>query len=122
MKPFDFNILAIDFDGTLCFSEWPNLGPPNTELIKLLNKKQELGDKLILWTCRTGDALIEAIQWCELQGLKFDAVNSNIPEVIRLYGRDSRKVTADLYIDDKCANAQLYTYLDSICNTKFERK
>ena len=34
-------------------------------------------------------------------GLKFDAVNENLPEMIKLFGSDSRKVFADYYLDDK---------------------
>lgn len=34
-------------------------------------------------------------------GLKFDAVNENLPEVIELMGGDSRKIFANEYIDDK---------------------
>ena len=25
----DYKIIAVDFDGTLCFSNWPELGEPN---------------------------------------------------------------------------------------------
>jgi hypothetical protein len=31
----------------------------------------------------------------------FDAVNDNLPEIVELYGNNSRKITCDLYIDDK---------------------
>ena len=31
----------------------------------------------------------------------FDAVNDNLPEVIALYGSNSRKITCDYYIDDR---------------------
>ena len=26
----EYQIIAVDFDGTLCYSEWPALGEPNT--------------------------------------------------------------------------------------------
>lgn len=54
-------IFAVDFDGTLCLGEWPKLGAPNIPLIKTLINKQRCGDKLILWTCRTGEALENAV-------------------------------------------------------------
>ena len=38
---------------------------------------------------------------CRENGLEFDAVNDDLPEVIELYGTNSRKITADFYIDDK---------------------
>ena len=33
--------------------------------------------------------------------LEFDAVNDNVPEVIDYYGNNSRKISCDIYIDDK---------------------
>lgn len=60
-----------------------------------------MGDKLILWTCREGALLDEAVLWCLNRGLKFDAVNDNLPEDIEKYGNNCRKVNADVYLDDK---------------------
>ena len=31
----------------------------------------------------------------------YDAVNENLPEIIERYGGDSRKIFADIYIDDR---------------------
>lgn len=33
------NIIAVDFDGTLCENKWPEIGMPNEELIEYLKKK-----------------------------------------------------------------------------------
>ncbi len=97
----NYQIIAVDFDGTLCFSNWPELGEPNCHLIEYLRNWREQGNKLILWTCRAGDALERAISWCHDHHLEFDAINDNLPEVIELYGNNSRKITCDYYIDDK---------------------
>jgi len=94
-------IMAVDFDGTLCFSSWPDLGEPNVPLIEYLKHWKKQGNKLILWTCRAGEALERAITWCKEQELEFDAVNDNLPEVIEMYGNNSRKITCDYYIDDR---------------------
>ena len=94
-------IIAVDFDGTLCYSNWPELGAPNTMLIDYLLQEKAAGSKLILWTCRAGKALAYATEWCREQGLTFDAINDNLPEIIELYGNNSRKITCDYYIDDK---------------------
>jgi len=101
-------IIAVDFDGTLGLGPWPSLGPANDKLIDYLKIRQNNGDKLILWTCRTSKDLDEAVCWCEQQGLFFDAVNDNLPEVIKLWGGNSRKVDCDLYIDDKSVWENLY--------------
>lgn len=97
----DYEIIAVDFDGTLCFSDWPDLGEPNQPLIDYLRTWRDQGNKLILWTCRAGEALSAALDWCHEQDLDFDAVNDNLPEIVALYGNNSRKVTCDYYIDDR---------------------
>ena len=78
----DYKIIAVDFDGTLCYSNWPDLGAPNTALINYLLREKAAGNKLILWTCRAG-------------------------KIVEFYGNNSRKITCDLYIDDKSV------YIDS---------
>ena len=59
------------------------------------------GKKVILWTCRCGDLLEEAVAWCRMFGLEFDAVNENVAQTLEQYGTESRKISADVYIDDK---------------------
>ena len=105
-----YKIIAVDFDGTLCLSNWPDLGNPNTKLIDYLLKEKAAGNKLILWTCRAGKALSDATRWCADQGLSFDAVNDNLPEIVELYGNNSRKITCDIYIDDRSV------FIDSMGN------
>lgn len=95
-------IIAVDFDGTLCEDCYPHIGKPNTELILRLKRFKKEGCRLILWTCRCGERLEEAIKWCQKFQIPFDAVNENVKEIIEKYGTDSRKIYADLYIDDKC--------------------
>lgn len=97
-------IIAVDFDGTLCTDAWPNIGEPNTHLIQYLIDVRSHGTKIILWTCRSDEDLAKAVDWCAERGLIFDAVNENLPEAIECFGSDSRKVYADMYIDDKCSN------------------
>ena len=95
-------IWAIDFDGTLCLGDrYPNIGKPNEKLIELLKMARASGVRLILWTARSGPPLADALTWCEQQGLVFDAVNDNLPEMVEIFGYNSRKVGADLFIDDR---------------------
>lgn len=99
----DFNIIAVDFDGTLCENKWPEIGEPNKELIVYLKKRQEAGDKLVLWTCRVGKILDNAVAWSAEQGIIFDAVNENLPEMVAFFGTDTKKIFANEYIDDRNA-------------------
>lgn len=98
-------IWAIDFDGTLNTYNFPYAGEPIKENIAFVKKLREDGNKVILWTCRTGESLDYAVKWCTEQGLEFDAINENLPEVLELFGRiDSRKIKADYYMDDLAFN------------------
>lgn len=94
-------VIAIDFDGTLCTENFPNIGEPKWDTIVAALMEQGKGSKLILWTCRTGALLDEAVKWCARIGLKFDAVNENLPERIEYYGSDCRKIGANEYWDDR---------------------
>ena len=101
-------IYAVDFDGTLSMGQWPEVGPANTRLLRYLLDKQRHGDKLILWTCRAGEPLDKAVEFCKENGLIFDAINDNLPETIEKYGSNSRKITCDVYIDDRASHVDNY--------------
>lgn len=94
-------IYAFDFDGTLCKEAYPSIGKPNKSMIRYAKRVKKNGNRIILWTCRCNEKLDEAVSWCQKHGIIFDAVNSNLPETLQKYGTDSRKITADYYIDDK---------------------
>ena len=96
-----YTIYAVDFDGVLCENAWPDIGDPLPYNIRFIKGVRDLGNRVILWTCRTGELLADAVEWCRRLGLEFDEVNENIPEVIEQYGGDARKIFADYYIDDK---------------------
>ena len=104
----DFIVYAVDFDGTLCESVWPGIGAPNMELINHLINRRLQGNKIILWTCREGERLQEAVDWCKRYGLRFDAVNDNLQELKDEFGNNPRKIAADVYIDDKAVNKPKY--------------
>ncbi len=96
-------IFAVDFDGTLSQGvPFPQIGEPNTPLFNYLKREKEKGARLILYTCRTGEDLRAAVCFCKINGLSFDTVNENLPEMIEKYGGDTRKINADYYIDEKC--------------------
>lgn len=86
-------IIAIDFDNTITLEgNYPvtgELNPLALEVIKELKKEHTL----ILWTCREGIWLDEAVQLLHNKGIEFDYINE-CPE-------GTRKVIADVYIDDR---------------------
>lgn len=95
-------VIAVDFDGTLCENKYPEIGNPRLDVIDALKVRQVSGDKLILNTCREGELLNNAMEWCyTYHNLHFDSVNANLQERIEQYGGDCRKISADEYWDDK---------------------
>ena len=94
-------VIAVDFDGTLCEKDYPKIGSPKTWLINALSNLQKRGAFIVLWTCREGVLLDNALRFLEGVGFTPDAVNTNAPFLIEKFGNDCRKVGADFYIDDK---------------------
>lgn len=94
-------IIAVDFDGTLCSNAWPGIGAPRKGVIEYVKRQRQNGAKVILWTNRVGEKLDAAVAWCREQGVEFDAVNENLPDIMEQFGGDCRKVFADVYLDDK---------------------
>ncbi len=97
----DAKVLAIDFDGTVVEHAYPDIGrevPFATQTLKALQKQ---GHKLILWTYRSGKELDEAVEYCRSKGVEFYAINCNHPGETYVEGEMSRKILADIYIDDR---------------------
>ena len=93
--------IAVDFDGTIVTHAYPAIGKPIPFAIDTLKKlQQEDHHQLILWTCREGELLKEAVDYCTSRGLEFYAINSNFPEETSDIVR-ARKLEADLFIDDR---------------------
>ncbi|AUS04439.1 BT0820 family HAD-type phosphatase [Pseudotamlana carrageenivorans] len=93
-------IIAVDFDGTIVEDAYPNIGKPMIFAFETLKKLQEDGHRLILWTYRCGSKLDDAVKFCEENGITFYAVNNSFPE--EEYDNSvSRKINADLFIDDR---------------------
>ena len=94
-------IYAIDFDNTLAITRFPEIVAPNKKMVAFAKAAKAQGHPIILWTSRAGADLENAVEWCRVQGLVFDAVNEPLPEQIKRWGNDTRKIYADYYIDDK---------------------
>ena len=93
--------IAVDFDGTIVEHRYPKIGeeiPFATETLKILAQERH---KLILWTVREGELLDEAIEWCRQRGVFFYSVNKDYPEEEKSHNGFSRKLKADLFIDDR---------------------
>jgi trehalose-6-phosphatase len=93
-------IIAVDFDGTIVSGGWPDItqAVPLPHALETLLRLQQAGHRLVLWTCREGGRLAEALGWCAAQGLSFCAANGPAPGD---HHTASRKIYANLYIEDR---------------------
>ncbi|WP_405370256.1 BT0820 family HAD-type phosphatase [Phocaeicola sp.] len=95
-------IIAIDFDGTLVEHKYPEIGKEIPFAFETLRRLQQDKHRLILWTVREGRLLDEAITFCRERGIEFYAINRDYPEEEKGANRHySRKLKADLFIDDR---------------------
>lgn len=99
-------IVCVDFDGTIAHSNYPNIGMPVKNSKKYINQLFEDGWYIIVWTCRDDDGNIDkpqtmAVNWLEENGYNIHHVNAHHPLLIQSFGNDTRKIAADIYVDDK---------------------
>ena len=104
MNPKYQFILAVDFDGTITdANEFPYIGKLKEGAAEELTKLHDVGVIIILWTCREGIYLTEAVTYCRQHGVPIDYVNQNVPAIenapdIDLFAK--RKIFANKYVDD----------------------
>lgn len=92
--------IAVDFDGTIVEHMYPKIGKVMPFAFEALKELQASGHEIILWTFRSGDELTEAVEFCKKHGLEFFAINKSHPDEVYNHSM-SRKIYADVYIDDR---------------------
>ncbi len=100
MTSRDNLLIAIDFDGTIVEDTYPNIGKPQLFAFETMKRLQNDGHRLILWTYRCGSKLDDAVAFCKQNGIEFYAINNTFPNE-EYDGKESRKIGADLFIDDR---------------------
>lgn len=103
--------ILVDYDDTL--------KPYNTASIELcedvintLKEAQEYGASVVLWTCRSGERLQNAIDYCKSVGLEFADVNPTEPFLPGY----SQKAYGNIVLDDKAGLEQALTTLKLALN------
>jgi hypothetical protein len=94
-------IIAIDFDGTIVNDRFPDLGMLLPDAKRVINTMHDDGHFIIIWTCRSGQKLLECVNFLLEHGICFDRVNDQMPAHRAKYENDTRKIYADIYIDDR---------------------
>jgi hypothetical protein len=120
-------IIAMDFDNCLAiigtFPTIIGLKPGAKAAMEELFRKNYY---VIVWTCREGLNLNSAKQFLLANGVPFHQINTHHPELVQRFGTDTRKICADIYVDDKNLEAhKLESYpnydtlvadIEAICN------
>lgn len=89
-------IIAVDFDDTIYNYSLNNYDVDYViDLIKRAQK--ELGAQVILFTCREGELLEQALNYCKSKDLHIDRAN----ESMETYTYPSRKPFYNILLDDK---------------------
>lgn len=94
-------IIAVDFDGTCVKHAYPNIGEEIPGCTGVLREWARRGARLILWTCREGKTLQDAVNWFAERNIPLAAVNDNVPDITRSFGFSPRKIFANVYLDDR---------------------
>lgn len=94
-------IIAVDFDGTIAEDAYPKVGKAKMFAFETLKRFQQDGHRLILWTYRHGKELDDAVQFCRKNGIEFYAVNNSYEGEEYKPNEASRKLNADIFIDDR---------------------
>jgi hypothetical protein len=94
--------LSIDFDGTICEQSFPEIGALKKDADVYMRKLQEEGHRIIINTCRSGKYEGMAQDFLDQNNIPYRYINSNLPVLIAQYQQDCRKISADIYIDDRC--------------------
>ena len=90
-------IIAVDFDGTVVEHAYPKIGELKPGAKAALVAFRKAGHKIAIWTCRHGKEEQEVRSFLNANDIPYDTINNPV------MGADlgTRKIYADLYIDDK---------------------
>lgn len=111
MKIDENYVIAVDYDGVLFVNK-----QIDTSWIKTLKKLQLDGVIIVLWTCRYGKQLQNALDMLESKNF--------VPNYVNEYPlrRSSNKINADIYIDDCNCDKRSINKLLSEVKTNYKRK
>jgi len=96
-------IVAIDFDGTCVTHEYPAVGR-DIGAVPAIRAMLDRGDRIILFTMRSGIPLEEAVAWFDFNNISLYGVNENPDQGI---WTSSPKPYANVYIDDAALGVPL---------------
>jgi len=107
MKIRDESVIAIDFDGTIVKHNYPEIGDPVPDALRVIQRLQrEKRCRIILLTVRGGRLLRDAIGYLKKNQIELYGANEN-PRQPGSEFRHSKKVWYDHLIDDAAIGTPL---------------
>jgi len=97
-------IIGVDFDGTIVDHAYPDIGDPVPNAIETMSDLIDRGDRLILWTMRSGKELDAAVSYLYGEKIILFGINKN-PQ--QSSWTQSPKAYCALYIDDAALGCPL---------------
>jgi predicted kinase len=95
--PEKYIVYAYDFDGTIVENKYPDIGAIKPGLkSELYELHKEINNIIIIWTCRSGENMLEMRGFLNDNNVKYDYINEN-----PLFETGSRKIFANFYKDDR---------------------
>ena len=92
-------VLAIDFDGTIVEHDFPDIGKIKPYAKEVINRLYDEGYYICIWSCRTGQELMNAKRWLKENDISYHKFNEAIAtEAVNF--SSSPKIYANCYIDD----------------------
>lgn len=102
--------IAVDFDDTMCHYDDDNIVPTveRKENEDICNLMRDIGNRafFILWTCRSGEQLDDALVWIKNHNIPIHAVGEN-----PMVDCGGKKIHANVFLDDRAGLQQAYKAL-----------
>lgn len=95
--------IAVDFDGTCVVHAYPDIGEDVPFAVEVL-KQLQVRNQIFVYTMRSGNTLVEAVQWFKDREIFLSGINTNPGQSV---WTSSPKCSADVYIDDAALGAPL---------------
>jgi hypothetical protein len=99
MSKLKYKQIAIDFDDTIVESDFPHIIGLKPHAKRVMDKIKSHGGEIIVWTAR--GQIYPVYQFLVENEIPFDAINKDFSSTVEEYDTQSRKIFADVYIDDR---------------------
>lgn len=93
--------IGVDFDGTIVEESFPTIGAIKEDVVELMEVIREKGHCIIIWTARSGQPLVEAVDFLNANNIPYDYVNENPEDDWFKRGEQGRKLFCNYYLDDR---------------------